>query len=115
VLLRPFAKLAEGSLAISPTSTRIAVVPERLADLETQVRTALGILPSRPVEHPGAAWASVLAELERLSVQTDAETLLGLDFEFVADGELRPARRTQASQARAWPADRDPPEQRLGR
>jgi hypothetical protein len=91
VLLRPFAKLAEGSLAISPTSTRIADVPERLADLETQVRRALGILPSRPVEHPGAAWAGVLAELERLSVQTDAETLLGLDFEFVADGELRPA------------------------
>lgn len=91
VLLRPFAKLAEGSLAISPNSTTIAIVPERLADLETQVRRVLGILPVLPAEHRRAPWAGVLAELERLSVQTDAETFLVLDFDFVPDEELRAA------------------------
>jgi hypothetical protein len=91
VLLRPFAKLAEGTLAISPSSTRVAIVPERLADLETEVRRVLGILPSSPAKHRRAAWAGVLAELDMLSTKTDAETLLDLDFEFVPDGELRAA------------------------
>jgi hypothetical protein len=91
VLLRPFAKLAEGSLAISPSSTTVAIVPERLADLETEVRRFLGILPFPPAEHRRTPWAGVLAELERLSVRTDAETLLGLDFDFVPDRELRAA------------------------
>jgi hypothetical protein len=92
VLLRPFAKLAEGTLAISPSSTTIAIVPERLADLEAEVRRVLGILPVAPAEHRRAAWAGVLAELERLSIKADAETLPGLEFDFVPDGELRAAR-----------------------
>jgi hypothetical protein len=91
VLLRPFAKLAEGTLAISPSSTRVAIVPDRLADLETEVRRVLGTVPSLPAKHRRAPWAGVLAELRRLSINTNAETLLGLDFDFVPDWELRAA------------------------
>jgi hypothetical protein len=91
VLLRPFAKLAEGNIAISPSSTTVMTVPERLADLETEVRRVLGILPLLPAERRRAPWTGVLAELERLSVQMNAEMLLGLDFDFVPDGELRAA------------------------
>jgi hypothetical protein len=91
VLLRPFAKLAEGTLAISPNSTRLAIVPERLADLETEVRRVLGIVPFVPAQHRHAPWTGVLAELQRLSINADAETLLGLDFDFMPDWELRAA------------------------
>jgi hypothetical protein len=65
VLLRPFAKRAEGTLAISPSSTSVAIVPERLADVETEVRRVLGIPPVLPAEHQRARWAGVLAELDR--------------------------------------------------
>lgn len=91
VLLRPFAKLAEGSLAISPDPTAIAISPERLADLGSQARRALGVVPPSSAEDRRAPWAAVLGELEKLGVRTDAETLLGLDFDFVPDGELRAA------------------------
>jgi hypothetical protein len=91
VLIRPFAKLAEGSLAISPSATTVAIVPARFADLDAEVRRVLGVLPFVQAEHRRAPWAGVLSELEKLSVQTDAATLLGLDFDFVADAELRAA------------------------
>jgi hypothetical protein len=91
VLLRPFAKLAEGSLAISPDSTTVVIAPERLADLGGRARRALGIVPSGSVEDRRAPWAAVLAELDRLGVRMDAETLVGLDFDLVPDGELRAA------------------------
>jgi hypothetical protein len=80
-------------LALPPEadSTTIAISPERLADLGSQVRRALGVVPSRSAEDRRAPWAAVLAELERLGVRTDADTLLGLDFDFVPDKELRAA------------------------
>jgi hypothetical protein len=91
VLLRPFAKLAEGSLAISPVPTTTTIAPELLADLESEVRRVLGLLPSSPVGQRRTPWEGVLAELKRLRVPSDSETLMGLDFDFVPDGELQAA------------------------
>lgn len=89
VLLRPFAKLVEGILAISPGSTTVGIDPERISELEEFVRTQLGLLPTLPSEFRHSQWASVVEELEKLNVKTDAETLLNLDFDLVPDGELR--------------------------
>lgn len=89
ILLRPFAKLAEGVLAIGPPGgPTVSVSPDHLSELAATVEVALEFT-DLPSDHRRAHWAGVLMELEKLNVHTDPETLMALPFDFVPDGELR--------------------------
>lgn len=91
VNLRLFAKIERGLLAIDPAAqsfgagvalgslAKVAEVTE--SGLRAQQRLPKGIMTD--------PWERVAAELKKLSVETDAETLRALSFDFVPDGELR--------------------------
>jgi hypothetical protein len=88
-LLRPFAKLTNGYLATVGSPVTIGVVPDRFDD-ELEARAIQSMrMTALPSEHRRAWWDDLLAELKNLGIQTDPETLMVLDFDFVPDGELR--------------------------
>jgi hypothetical protein len=90
VNLRLFAKLDSGLLAVdrSPQSVNAGVARVDLPDLASLVPETLrsGELDSA---HRASTWGGVLDDLrETFGIRTDAETLMSLPFDLVADGEL---------------------------
>jgi hypothetical protein len=90
VNVRLFAKLDSGLLAVdrSPQSVNAGIARVDLPDLASLVPEAL-----RSVEldsdRRASAWGGVLDDLrETFGIRTDAETLMSLPFDLVADGEL---------------------------
>jgi hypothetical protein len=90
VNVRLFAKLDSGLLAVdrSPQSFAAGVARLDLPDLGSLTAEALrsGELSS---DNRASAWGGVLEDLrETFRIRTDAETLMSLPFDLVADGEL---------------------------
>jgi hypothetical protein len=90
VNVRLFAKLDTGLLAVdrNPQSVHAGVARVDLEDLASLVPEALrsGELSS---DNRASAWGGVLDDLrETFAIRTDAETLMSLPFDLVADGEL---------------------------
>jgi hypothetical protein len=90
VNVRLFAKLDSGLLAVdrNPQSVNAGIARVDLPDLASLVPEALrsGDLDS---DHRASAWGGVLDDLrETFGIRTDAETLMSLPFDLVADGEL---------------------------
>lgn len=91
VNVRLFAKLDSGLLAVdrSPQSINAGVSREDLAELGSLIPQALRS-DEMTAGRRASAWGGVLDELrETFGVSTDAETLMSLPFDLVADGELR--------------------------
>jgi hypothetical protein len=90
VNVRLFAKLDSGLLAVdrNPQSVNAGVARVDLPELESLVPQALR---SDELEsgHRASTWGGVLDDLrETFGIRTDAETLMSLPFDLVADGEL---------------------------
>jgi hypothetical protein len=91
VNVRLFAKLDSGLMAVdrSPQSVNAGVARADLPELGGLVQEALRS-DAMTAGHRASAWGGVLDDLrETFGISTDAETLMSLPFDLVADGELR--------------------------
>ena len=91
VNVRLFAKLDSGLLAVdrSPQSVNAGIARVDLPELGGLVQEALRS-DAMTAGHRASAWGGVLEDLRAtFGVNTDAETLMALPFDLVADGELQ--------------------------